>query len=252
MYYVFDGTYVGFLNCIFESFERKEYAVTPISNALYQSTIFQTDRVIHSDIAKAKRIKDGLLQRQGADVVNDFFRNFLSEDPKAWLAAFNIAVSIFKGNNILDNYGNDDVLYFSQTLKKISREAHRMKAFIRFSKSSDGLFFALIEPDFNVLPLIANFFKNRYTDQPWLIFDAKRKYGLMFDTKTINEVEYNTNDMQTLNTPAVAISLDERDELFQRLWQLYFKSTNITARKNLKLHLQHVPKRYWKYLVEKQ
>ena len=31
----------------------------------------------------------------------------------------------------------------------------------------------------------------------------------------------------------------------------YFKSTNIVARKNTKLHTQHVPKRYWKYLTEK-
>jgi len=39
---------------------------------------------------------------------------------------------------------------------------------------------------------------------------------------------------------------------FQTLWQDYFKSTNIVSRKNMKLHIRHVPKRYWKYLSEKQ
>jgi probable DNA metabolism protein len=39
---------------------------------------------------------------------------------------------------------------------------------------------------------------------------------------------------------------------FQELWQNYFESTNITERKNIKLHVRHVPKRYWKYLSEKQ
>ncbi|MGB1209996.1 MAG: DUF4130 domain-containing protein, partial [Lacinutrix venerupis] len=38
---------------------------------------------------------------------------------------------------------------------------------------------------------------------------------------------------------------------FQQLWKDYFKSTNIKSRKNMKLHIQHVPKRYWKYLSEK-
>lgn len=39
---------------------------------------------------------------------------------------------------------------------------------------------------------------------------------------------------------------------FQKLWQDYFKSTNIESRKNMKLHTRHIPKRYWKYLSEKQ
>ena len=39
---------------------------------------------------------------------------------------------------------------------------------------------------------------------------------------------------------------------YQELWKAYFKSVDIPERRNLKLHLQHVPKRYWKYLVEKQ
>lgn len=33
---------------------------------------------------------------------------------------------------------------------------------------------------------------------------------------------------------------------------IHFKSTNITERKNTKLHVQHIPKRYWRYLTEKQ
>lgn len=47
------------------------------------------------------------------------------------------------------------------------------------------------------------------------------------------------------------ITLDEKDEYFQHLWKQYYHSTNIEARRNMKLHIKHVPKRYWKYLVEK-
>ncbi|HMX40265.1 MAG TPA: DUF4130 domain-containing protein, partial [Saprospiraceae bacterium] len=38
---------------------------------------------------------------------------------------------------------------------------------------------------------------------------------------------------------------------YQRLWRTYFSSTNIRERRNMKLHLQNVPSRYWKYLSEK-
>ena len=44
---------------------------------------------------------------------------------------------------------------------------------------------------------------------------------------------------------------DEDELVFQTLWRDYFKSTNIKSRKNMRLHIQHVPKRYWKYLSEK-
>jgi probable DNA metabolism protein len=45
---------------------------------------------------------------------------------------------------------------------------------------------------------------------------------------------------------------DEKESLYQELWKQYFDSVNIKARRNMKLHIQHVPKRYWKYLIEKQ
>ena len=48
-----------------------------------------------------------------------------------------------------------------------------------------------------------------------------------------------------------SITLDAQEALYDQLWKDYFKSTNIVERRNIKLHLQHVPKRYWKYLTEK-
>ena len=44
----------------------------------------------------------------------------------------------------------------------------------------------------------------------------------------------------------------EDEKLYQELWKGYFKSMTIKERINLKLHRQHLPKRYWKYLTEKQ
>ena len=87
---------------------------------------------------------------------------------------------------------------------------------------------------------------------PWLIYDMKRKYGLLSDMRQVGEVHLSLKEVQGAAAPSIAIALDERDELFQHLWKQYYTSTNIEARKNMKLHLQHVPRRYWKYLVEKK
>jgi probable DNA metabolism protein len=45
---------------------------------------------------------------------------------------------------------------------------------------------------------------------------------------------------------------DQQEDLYQLLWQVYYKNVNIPARRNIKLHRQHVPVRYWKYLIEKK
>ncbi len=254
MNYIFDGSYAGFLCCVFNYFSRQDEdpnALLVDGKDALQSSFFDTNETIMTDDSQAKRVQKGLESKLGKSIAKDFFRVFLSEDPKAWLSSFIIISKIFKNQpDILNNFGDKDVLYFSQTLKKVSRERHRMKAFIRFNKSNDGLFFAIIEPDFNVLPLIVDFFKNRYADQKWLIYDVKRNYGLIYDTINITEVKLSTNQTNSLiKTPT--ITLDEKDSHYQNLWNRYYKSTNIEAKRNIKLHLQHVPKRYWKYLPEK-
>ncbi|MEG1200053.1 MAG: DUF4130 domain-containing protein [Algoriella sp.] len=38
--------------------------------------------------------------------------------------------------------------------------------------------------------------------------------------------------------------------MYQELWKSYFKSTTITERKNSKLQIQMMPKRFWKNLTE--
>ncbi len=204
MIYLFDGSYVGFLCCVFESFERKEFDVTPLTTNRYQGNFFHEKRDIISDSHKAKRVLDGLRKRL-VKRTEDFFKAFLSEDQEAWRSSLFLIQQIFRiGETILSNYGNQDVLYFSQTLKKISRERHRMKAFTRFQKTSNGLYYAVIEPDFNVLPLISDFFRKRYADQPWLIYDVKRTYGLLYDKGSVSEVklsEVGEDALDTLSHP---------------------------------------------------
>ena len=125
-----------------------------------------------------------------------------------------------------------------------------MEAFVRFQKTADGLFFSLIEPDHDVLSLLVKHFRDRYADQRWLIYDARRKYGIYYDMEKVETVELNF-DESTSNGKDISAMYDASETLYQMLWQQYFGSVNIAARKNTKLHLRHMPKRYWKYLPEK-
>jgi probable DNA metabolism protein len=49
-----------------------------------------------------------------------------------------------------------------------------------------------------------------------------------------------------------SITVHDHEAAYQTLWKTYFQTMSIAARKNKKLHLRHVPTRYWRYLTEKQ
>jgi probable DNA metabolism protein len=151
-------------------------------------------------------------------------------------------------HSVENSYGHFAVLRVSQISKMVSRERHRMEAFVRFSLTTDGIYFATIEPDYNVIPVLVRHFKNRYADQKWIIYDTKRKYGIYYDLSTVTEIELHFSEEFREQSPLV---FSESEEIYQALWRDYFKHTNIPARKNTKLHIRHVPKRYWKLLVEK-
>jgi hypothetical protein len=99
------------------------------------------------------------------------------------------------------------------------------------------------------LPLILNHFKNRYQDQKWMIFDLKRNYGIFYDLETADFFYPEEHQILQLRNPKNLYHDEEKK--YQKLWQRYFFKTNIVERKNIKLHIQWLPKRYWKYLTEK-
>ena len=252
--YVFDGTLEGLLTAVFDSYERKAVTVKLVSAEHYLPDVFQENYTVISEDSKAKRVWSGLRKKLDADWMKNFYKSFLSEQPETFQDLFDFARYIFdQPGGAEENFGNRYVLAVSQMSHKVHREKHRMEAFIRFQQTGDGIFYAHIDPDFNVLPLISDHFRKRYADQKWIIYDLKRKYGLFYDLEKVEEITFDfTAEMSPALNALPAQVLDPKEELYSLLWKDYFRSTNIPARKNMKLHIRHVPKRYWKYLSEKQ
>jgi len=244
---VFDGSWHGLLCCIFDVYEYKLGAVSVSAHAHNQADAFSSERMVYTDPEHAVRVSKGLAGKLSAKALGDLYACFLSESPEVPSLIVRYARAVFSAGLSENAYGNADVLKVTQIAKMVSRERHRMKAFIRFQLTSDNIYFAEIEPDFNVIPLIAGHFKRRYADQEWIIYDKRRKYGIYYDLQKVEEVQFTFSEGKT-NPNAFA----ESEALYQNMWKDYFKHVSIDSRKNTALHLRHVPKRYWKHLIEKQ
>jgi probable DNA metabolism protein len=249
---VYDGTFEGWLTAVFEVYEYKYYEIEIVATENYQANFFGCHHESHYNEKKTDRVWKGLSSRISAGALGQLYKAFLSEEKGIENVLLQYVQYAFGNPRSIEcDYSNTAVLTVVQTAKKVYREKHRMEAFVRFQLTADNLYYAICQPDFNVLPLIEKHFKNRYADQRWLIYDSKRKYGLYYDLDEVQKVLLLFN-AQTSNGNDIEVIADEKEELYQRLWQQYFTSVNIAARKNTKLHIQHMPKRYWKFLPEKQ
>lgn len=249
---VYDGTFAGFMTAVFEVYEYRFHQTSIVSTAKANHSLFATTHTVQTNDTKAKRISVALAKYCGKGIVHDLYIAFLSEIKGMEDILYRFIKYVFTAkNDISRNYSNPDVLTVSQTIKKVRREKHRMEAFVRFQLTKDQLYYSIVEPDFNVLPLISIHFEKRYADQRWLIYDSKRKYGIYYDLNSVQIVEMKFEE-SFRDSASVAAMLDENEMLYQQLWMLYFDSINIAARKNMKLHIRHMPKRYWKYLPEKR
>ncbi len=249
---IYDGTMAGLLTAIFEIYERRLEKVAFIRGSAAQQDFFSSAIDITTDALKARRVWKGLSKKMPATALDQLYYSFLSEQEGIERTMLDYVRYVFSSDkNVSEDFGNQAVLAIVQMARKVWREKHRMEAFIRFQLLKDGLYYAAAEPDHNVLPLIIRHFRSRYADQDWLIYDAHRKYGIHYQKETglVTEVQINWSEDVREQSGEV---WEAHEPLYQMLWKDYFHSTGIPARNNKKLHLQHMPVRYWKYLTEKQ
>lgn len=248
---VYNGSFEGFLCAVFDVYDYKFTDVTIVPAHRHQPSLFAEPHTVNFNLAHSDRVWKGLQKKLTKEAQDALYRTFLSEMDGIENSLLQYIQYVFSSEAFMEeDYSNAAVLTITQTAKKVWREKHRMEAFVRFQRTSDGLYYAIIEPDYNVLPLIAEHFRTRYADQRWMIYDTNRKYGMYYDTNTVQTVQIHFSEEAT-NGKDISSVYDESEAIYQQLWRQYFNSVNIAARKNTKLHIQHMPRRYWKYLPEK-
>ena len=247
----YDGSFNGFLTAVFMVYEEKITVSDIQRHGKVQNALFADNERVYTNTEKAKRVWRGIQAKNQLALKNIYFA-FLSEKKGIELKLLHYIQKMFVDKaSVHIDFSDAEVLKISQLSKSVGREKHRMEAFVRFQLTKDGIFFANIAPDFNVLPLISKHFRNRHADQEWIIYDIKRKYGLYYNGTAMELISLDKAEVYTNSIRKSDRFLEEEYD-YQTLWNNYFKSTNIKSRINKKLHTQHVPKRYWKYLSEKK
>jgi probable DNA metabolism protein len=251
--WTYDKTFEGLLTLVFDCYDLKIFPDQILGNENKQSYIFQGDYEVITDETKAKRVWNGLLKKISNNSCQMIYHVFLSELLDIELLMLQYIRAVFESeNNIEFNFGQKYVLEMLKIGRKVGHEAHRIQMFARFQKTADEIYYASFDPIYDVLPLSIEHFEQRFADQKWIIYDTQRNYGFYYDLKRTAEVTFTQSLVNPINGKINGSVLDKDEQFFQELWKSYFKSMCIKERLNPKLHRQLLPRRFWKYLIEKQ
>ena len=254
--YTFDNTLDGLLTAVFDSFLLKQQPECLLAEGEQFPLFVDQKYQVVTDSEKAERVWKGLEKQLSKDGLHMITVSWLSEERALNQPLFNFICKVFqlKVKDFERNASDPDVLAVRNTCRRVLHEQLRMKQFIRFQKAKDGTYLAVVSPDHNVLPLITDHFQDRFNDQPWLIYDAKRHYGYYYDGKAVIHVTFEDEaavPFDLSNGKMDESVLSENDKIFQDLWRTYFKAICIKERMNPKKQLSDMPRRYWKYMTEK-
>lgn len=245
-YFEYDGTFEGILTAVYDFYRtwKNEDVLRDRTKGL--KTLFEASVLVETNEEKAEKVTVAICERMSVEAMTKIVDTFLSEaDNREELIIKYIRKGMREGKKAEFDLTDDVVRKVNDLSRKVCIEVHRLVGLLRFEEVRTGLYYAPIEPDFNIILKLAGHFRNRFSDQKWIIFDVKRKIGLYYtieDTEIIDSVdEYISGN-----------EVKEQGENYEALWKNYYTNIAIKERANPKQQKQYMPKRYWKYLTEKK
>lgn len=241
--YLYDGSFEGLLTTIFYAYADKEDSLLTKNSCYTPNLLWQPQQVI-TENDKFERVYSSIQTKLSLSILSTIYYLYLSE-----AGGFeNLILDYLKlcyryGPSINLAKNNDTIIQVDTLYRKVSHEAHRFTGFVRFNEISPLCFYAQIEPDHNILPLLSNHFTTRFSDQNFIIHDLKRHTALVYDREHVYLQILTKKDSDTLENLQIS-------DPFQTLFKSFYDSVTIKERINPRRQKGFVPTRYWKHLAE--
>lgn len=236
--YLYDGTYPGFLCCVYESYAKREIPAAVLGPDQGQTTLFGQCSIA-TDPARAARVAAGL-KRLGPAVQDGVTVGFLADIEGKDLTLLRYARLCFeRGAAAAQMLGDADVAAAYALERAVRGESCKYIEFLRFEQRG-AMLGTIIHPKHRILPLLRGHFCSRLPDEDFLIFDATHGMALV---RSQGQVHY-------MQMQRYAPAPDAAEEDWQALWKRFFKALTIEQRRNERCQRTHAPKRYWQDMCE--
>ena len=239
--YQYDGSFDGFLCCVYESYTQKERPTAFLSDGDDEPSLYEI-RAVMTDHAHAQRVYRSFLKISPG--VGSFLRRtFLTCMDDKEMSMYRFIVKLYReGAPLLTRLSDEDYSPLRKAVRHLSGEAEALRGFIRFSEFG-GILGAEIEPKNRILPILRPHFCDRYHNESFFIYDRTHHEALLYSGGVSRIVPLEHFEM----APP-----DENEANYRRLWRRFYDTIAIRERENLKLRQNNMPKRYWDTMTEFQ
>ena len=181
------------------------------------------------------------LEKYDAYLFKILYYVFLSSNKYKELIIYYVLLNTIKyKHNVLRMRNLKCVSLALEISSYVSREAHKLKGFVRFKELSNNCLYARISPTNNVLEILAMHFKRRLLKEFWIIHDISRGLLCIYDKK----------NYYIVNEENVSLNLKSDNTKYEDLWCLFYDTIGIDERKNFRCRMNFMPKKYWQHIIE--
>lgn len=186
---IYDGSFKGFLTAVYTVFDKNLKDVSIRKNSQCDPDIFSREVQVETDPAEAARVWNSLRVKAGSEATSDIYRAFLSEVRGAEEGILEYVFLVY-GSEYFDpcNADHHCIRNIRRAAQMVSRSEERSYELVVNMLREKGEKWASIQPDFNVLPLLAKRLSRELGSRSWVIYDRKRNYGFHFNSETLEPV----------------------------------------------------------------
>ena len=240
MFWIYDGSFEGFLTALHRSYMHKCIPDVLTSDRSNLDRLSESV-TINTDLDIAKRVSQGIAKNLPKKLIECIYHVFLCDDVARERELLLFIRMGLKDVSLLYDLSNPVVFAIESYQKRLYSTIHKMQEFLRFEMLEDGMLYAKIAPPRNVLPFLGRHFVKRLRNERFIIHDISRGWIAVYDGKDLQMHEVLNASVPTLH---------ETEHHFQELWQTFFDSVTIESRKNYKAQRNFVPLIYRELMTE--
>jgi len=240
---LYDATFEGYLTAVFDGFYSRCKEVEIFTEEQFGMSLLETSKA-ETNPEKSHRVYEAICSKLSQYTAEIVYKAWLSHEGDIDTAIYRFLKFAFaRGGDVTEMIQNPKVKRVTAAANVVGTQAHKFLGLLRFSKAGE-IYVADFEPDYDILPLIAQHFTDRFRILPFVIRDLRHMRMLIH--------EGGEHPRTALVKMEEAAALENDSDSFEQLWKGYYKSMTIKERINpdYKLRQHFMPQKFWNHICE--
>lgn len=215
----------------------------------YEPEFFMEYHDVMPDSVKAAKVRRTLSREFGEENSRKLSFALLSNQPDKADAVYHTIVSGLKnrlGFHILENLADPFVMRVMELWRSMGNEFVHMRGFLRFRELENGVLYARMQPEHNVMQPLMEHFCDRLPGENFMIHDIGRKsmavhpaFGSWYYVRIPENKEWD-----------IIMQYSEDEFIYSAGFREFCKSIAIQERRNISLQRQMLPLRFRPEMTE--